>query len=340
MKKLYFLTFSFLCSNALAFDRSILSDLKFIDEKINRNNVKIYRVLEPDTFSSVVKRHAKRSTKTFNENANAIRLLNPQIQNINKLVVGQLIYLPTTVSTRDIASSPKNISKSIPLYETKENEHWNIGVNYGSKYLNLSQSGVLGKAKIGAIIPKSINLYSKYHNGNYSFGINYDSYTLKYKANGVSESQDFNSFNFIFGYKSLVTGFEFSEEPLFKNDNGTIVYSKLLIKKFKLGFAKEWDFDSKKPTSLEFSSIFDYQFEGDSSDKDIEFSKTSGYGLKLRTTLRRELYRKQSYQVFVVWPAFMNYQENSTTLKWNTTSGESKSTQWEVGTQLGIEIKF
>jgi hypothetical protein len=340
MKKLYFLTFSFLCSNALAFDRSILSDLKFIDEKIYRNNIETYRVLESDTFSSVVKRHTKRSTKTFNENANAIRLHNPQIQNINKLVVGQLIYLPTTVSTRDIASSPKDQIKVTDSPRAEESQYWNIGFNYGSKYLNLSQTGVLGKADLGAIVPKSINLYSQYHNGDYSFGVSYQSYALKYKANGVTESQDFNSFNLLFGYKSLVTGFEFSEEPLFKNDNGTIIYSKYLTKKFKLGFIKEWNFKSRKPTSLELSSILDYQFEGDSSDKDIEISKTSGYGVKINTTLKRELYRKPSYQVFVVWPTFMNYQENSSTINWGASSGESKSTKWEVGTQLGIEIKF
>jgi hypothetical protein len=224
--------------------------------------------------------------------------------------------------------------------EVQESQYWNIGFNYGSKYLNLSLTGVLGKADIGAIVPKSINLYSHYHNGDYSFGVNYESYALKYKANGVSESQDFNSFNFLFGYKSLITGFEFSEEPLFKNDNGTIIYSKYLTKKFKLGFIKEWNFESRKPTSLELSSILDYQFEGDSSDKDIEVSKTSGYGVKINTTLKRELYSKPSYQVFVVWPTFMNYQENSSTINWGASSGESKSTQWEVGTQLGIEIKF
>jgi hypothetical protein len=69
-------------------------------------------------------------------------------------------------------------------------------------------------------------------------------------------------------------------------------------------------------------------------------SKTSGYGVKINTTLKRELYSKPSYQVFVVWPTFMNYQENSSTINWGASSGESKSTQWEVGTQLGIEIKF
>ena len=110
--------------------------------------------------------------------------------------------------------------------EVQESQYWNIGFNYGSKYLNLSQTGVLGKADIGAIVPKSINLYSHYQNGDYSFGVNYESYALKYKANGVSESQDFNSFNLLFGYRELVADFEFSEEPLFKDDNGTIIYSK------------------------------------------------------------------------------------------------------------------
>ena len=201
-----------------ALSNEVLKDIKFADEKVGGDRVETYRVLDSDTFSSIVEEHTKKSTSTFNENANFIRNLNPQIININKLTVGQLVYLPK-VDEKKIARIQENTKK------------WSVGASYGSSYFNLLQRGVLGNSNIRVNTASSLNLYSQYSNENYKLRIDYESYKLNYKANGSEKSDSLNNFGLSFRYKSFVTNILASEELLFKNNNFSLNSVNHIMKK-------------------------------------------------------------------------------------------------------------
>jgi len=89
------------------------------------NSRKTYVVAKGDTFSGIAKKH--------NMTISALQGLNPQIDNINRIYIGQTIYVSSNSSSTTPGSSSSSSSSS---WETKANSIITSAKSYlGAKYL-------------------------------------------------------------------------------------------------------------------------------------------------------------------------------------------------------------
>lgn len=163
---------------------------------------------------------------------------------------------------------------------------------------------------------------------------------LKYEGSGRSASKNYSSFDLYGSYKQFLAGLATSSKPLFKNNSGNISLSNLSVISLKLGYLSFWTIRSNKQTQLVFKGLLDYYLSGSSDNLDIKVSKVSGYLLSSSVALTREIIKNSKYQINLMWPLFFKYQSLKTNLNWAASDGEVSSTGLELGTQLGIEVRF
>jgi hypothetical protein len=213
-------------------------------------------------------------------------------------------------------------------------------MDYGVKYLSYDQSGVLGNAQVGTNLFNILNLSTRYKIGKYNAHFKFDTYELKYEASAISCSKKMNSFELVAGYKHFYSGISISDNPIFKNDSGTVLLSKISTLNLVIGYFTSWELPVKKKTDLAWESSFNYSLSASSDNVDIEISNVDSYSIDTSLRLSRELLSKKNYSINLVWPVYGTYTSLKSNLNWGASGGETKSSSWVVGTQLGAEVKF
>jgi len=303
----------------------------------------VYIVKNGDTLSKIVKDNTAAPPSLYGKNGRLAKVLslNPSIYNANYITVGQEIILATpivSIETRLKPAKAKTIEEKVSSINIQDS--WGLSLNYGLKYFTLDQSGVLGSVNFAVTVIDALSFSSTYQVDDFSINFDFNSYGLKYEVSGSSDSQKYSSFDLYGSYGNFLAGIGVSNMPIFKNESGNVTLSKLSLLGLKLGYLSLWTIKSKKLTQLKFRTIFDYYFNGSSDNLDIDVSQTSGYSLASSISLSKEIIKNSRYQLNLLWPIFLKYQNIETDLSWGTSDGEITSKGIELVTQLGVEISF
>jgi hypothetical protein len=198
----------------------------------------------------------------------------------------------------------------------------------------------MGSAEIAQTFTNLLEIYSRYEFAKFAFEADVKSYDFSFQSNTATESKRMNELNFIATYRWMLLGIAMQDAPLFKNSAGVIKLAKLTTTYLRLGIEKSWALPVIKKSNIKLTAFLGYPLGSSADNSDVEITSTSGLSFTTKFTLTRELLHKKNYSLHLTWPTFFNYQDQTTTLIWGTTSGSNKSTLWSAGTKLGVELQF
>lgn len=317
----------------------------------------IYTIKAGDTLSQIVEQNTSPPPPLYGSNGRIKQILaiNPQILNPNLIFVGDKIFLtkkkpniPLSPKVLEVAAAQQKenpqkvkLPKKILVQELQELEDsWTLSADYGAKFFSYKQSGILGNAQIGTNLFNIYNLSTKYKIGDYFAHFKFNTFEVQYVASGNSNAKRINSFELTGGYKHLYGGIAMAETPLFKNAAGVVLLSKLSKINLMMGYFTSWKLPVRKKTQLSWDSSLSYALSGRSNNVDIKVSSMNSYSVSSSLKLSRELLNNKNYCVNLIWPIYGAYSNLKSNLGWGTSTGSVKSSSWEMGTQLGVEIKL
>jgi len=198
----------------------------------------------------------------------------------------------------------------------------------------------MGSAEIAQTFTNLLEIYSRYEFAKFAFEADVKSYNFSVQSNTTTESERMNELNFMTAYRWMVLGVAMQDAPLFKNSAGIIKLARQTTTYLRLGAEQSWVLPVIKKSSIKLTAFLGYPLSSSANNSDIEITSTSGFSFATEFTLTKELLHKKEYSLSLIWPTFFNYQDQTTTLSWGTTSGSSKSTLWSASTKLGVELQF
>lgn len=280
-----------------------------------------------------------------------VKKLNPRILNLNIIYPNQKIYFtPATVaqSTQPIVEeesqmkiAPKvKVEKKRDVSESKQLEEWNISALYGAKYLSLSQSGALGKAEVGVLFLNNLKLNSEFNFDDWSLGFQFNSYKFKYQTLTAGDSQQMYAVNLYGSYGWLLGGFNIEQNPLFRNNNGSIEMTKMTLMSLSVGAKKDIELPTRKPTVLKLKGWLSYPLSASSDNAEIKLNSIKGYGLHGELELNRQIIARNEYSLHATWISQVGTQRVNQKVEWDTSVGQAKSNIVNASTSLGILFKF
>lgn len=143
----------------------------------------------------------------------------------------------------------------------------------------------------------------------------------------------------ILGYKKTKFLLSLEEMPIFKNDNGVVLSSKIKVLKVKIGHEYKRKLPASKRTYILIDALISYSIMGTPNNTDIQDVSMSGFDVGLTSTLSRQISTNQSFDIFAVMPLGVHYNQQKYKLIWGQT-GTTTTTLLSGIFSLGIELKF
>ncbi|MFP5387193.1 MAG: LysM peptidoglycan-binding domain-containing protein [Bacteriovoracia bacterium] len=329
-----------------------------------------YTVKRGDTLSHIVKRNYPYN-KLYGRRGKLAEVLqnNPHIKNPNLIFPNQKIhFVPVVViePTSSVADSIPVIvpEETTPIVETKPEvtpeavevskqgkesrkvselkgiEEWNISALYGAKYLSVSQTGALGKAEVGVLFLNDLKLNSEFIFEDWSFGFQIDSYKFKYEALSSGDSKQMYALNLYGSYKWFIGGINIEQNPLFRNNNGSIEMTKMTLMYLSLGLKQDFELPTRKPTTLKLKSWVNYPLSASSDNADIKLDSVKGFGVTGQAELNRQILAREEYSLHATWQTQLGIQKITQDVEWDVSKGEAKSSIVDASTAIGLLFKF
>lgn len=306
-----------------------------------------YIVRVGDTLSEIVQRETLPPPSLYGVNGRISQILqnNPQIKNPNTVYIGEKIDLRLKNSQSPTLMTEGAVKKNEKLIINKlnnnpiGNDKWRVGFFYGGRSFDHSQSGDLGKASVGLIPLNHLGLSSIYYYKKYKFSLNLETYSINLKASTSIIEERLSLIDLILGYKKTRFLLSLEEMPIFKNDNGVVLSSKMKVLKAKIGYEYKWKLPASKKTYISIDGIISYSIMATPSNTDIQDVSMFGFDIGLTSTLSRQIYTNQSFDIFAVMPIGVHYNQQKYKLTWGK-SGTTTTTLLSGIFSLGFEFNF
>lgn len=318
-----------------------------------------YIVKKGDTLSSILSKKFPKE-KVYGVGGSLARVLrvNSYIKNPDYIYPAQIINLQLDTELEqknqdDLANdfseqSPlmeqptvqQQASRSISQFTPVYDDSWNISLLYGAKYISVSQNGALGSAETGTIFLDNIQLNSDFYYNKWSFEALADSYTFKYQSLTRSASERMNSLMLLGGYEFFAVGFDVSQNPMFKNDNGDVQVTKLNTLDAIIGLKLKYKLEAQKNTQLNFKILAGYPISASTESSNIKVSNIKGYSILGQAQLNRHLLDFKDSTLNVVWSNQLKYKSINHNVEWGLTKGNVNSDLTDFSTLLGLQLMF
>ncbi|HXH31336.1 MAG TPA: hypothetical protein VNJ01_11030 [Bacteriovoracaceae bacterium] len=314
-----------------------------------------YIVKRGDTFSQIVKRKFP-SHKLYGPNGkiNQVITQNLQIKNPNRIYPKQVINFIDAVSSSVVIPLAKAESRqSIPEEKKSELpstnrrvsflpglEEWNISGLMGAKYLSVSQTGALGSISFGALFLNDFKLNSEFIFENWSAWLQFDSYKFKYKSLRTGDSQQMYTLDFGIAHKWMMAGIGFEQNPLIRNNAGTIEMTRQSSMYLSLGAKKDIELPTRRPTAVRLKCWLHYPLSSATDNAQVKLSSVSGFGASGQVAIEREIFSKEIYSLHATWITDVGYQQLSQVVEWDNSEGKLDSTIINASSALGLLFKF
>jgi hypothetical protein len=300
-----------------------------------------YKVKKGETISSIIYNHFPQ-LKIYGKNGLLFKTLkmNPQLKNPNEIFKDQIIFLPfevvTPKSTINTKAKPKDKVMSKILFE----EGLYLSLIYGAHFQSMSQTGVLGRGNLGTLFFNHFSFLSEIILKDYTLETHLQSYDFKFESQSNNDSSKIYGLSLIGSYKNISAGFDFNQQPIFKNDNGNLYLNTLSIASASLGVKGNLELKSRKKTILQFSSNILYPVTISSGEPDISFENISGYGINLNLNYKKQLFFTPNYELYLNWINQVSHRNYQFDADWDTSVGEVKANYTDMIFLLGLSLSF
>ncbi len=262
-----------------------------------------------------------------------------EVEEVSKPVASVVEVKPKVIPDKtELSPLPKEKSRRVS--ETLGLEEWNISALYGAKYLSVSQSGALGKAEVGVMFLNALKLNSEFLFDDWSFGFQLESYKFKYETLTSGDAKSMYSLNLYGSYKWFLGGLNIEQNPLFRNNSGSIEMTKMSLMYLSLGAKKDIELPTRKPTVLKLKGWVNYPFSSSSDNADIKLDSIKGFGVIGQAELNRQIIAKEDYSLHATWMTQLGFKKITQDVEWDVSKGEAKSNILDASTALGLLFKF
>lgn len=263
-----------------------------------------------------------------------------------KVVKNKAVKKGVAIPKRIVKAASKKTKEVQPIRQKKPSRglsfipglnEWKTSVIYGGKYLSLEQSGsLLNAADVDVTFFNQFALKTDFIFENWEAWINLSTYKFKYATLDQDDESSFNSFEVGGAYKWLVASIESEENPLFKNNSGDVLMSKMNIISLGVGAQKSFELPSLSPTFLKLRGLVQYPFQSGTNDTQIKIDSFSGFGVRADAALTREIFAKVNYSLLLTWTVDASYKKFSTELEWGGDRGDADSSIMSFSSGLGL----
>lgn len=302
-----------------------------------------YLVREGDTLSEVVKVHFPDSRIYGNSGKiKDVLKLNPNLRNPDLILPNDKILLEKTriSASEDEEYAPSSSSSVVGEVEVDDSE-WLTTLYYGARYTQFSQSGSLAGADLGVLLLNEVTFRTEYRQKDWSWGLGLNTYRFEYSQSTVgSGSERLRHLDLFLAKKWLIAGVGVMEQPIFRNNLGSVEMGRQTFSYMKIGYRKSHSLTPFKSTNLNFKALLMFPFKFSSSNEDIETESASSIGMEAEVELERELYLNESYSLYLTWLTGINYLKISEEVKWADQTGSVDIDSYGVSSSFGLRVKF
>ncbi|MFP5387374.1 MAG: LysM peptidoglycan-binding domain-containing protein [Bacteriovoracia bacterium] len=302
-----------------------------------------YLVRGGDTLSEVVKVHFPGSRIYGNSGKiKDVLKLNPNLKNPDLILPNDKILLEKTriSASEDEEYAPSSSPSVVGEVEVDDSE-WLTTLYYGARYTQFSQSGSLAGADLGVLLINEITFRTEYRQKDWSWGVGLNTYRFKYSESEVgSGSERLTHLNLYLAKKWFIVGLGVMEQPIFRNNLGSIEMDRQMFSYMKIGYLQKHSLTPFKNTNLNLKALFMFPLTFSSPNEDIDIGSASSIGLEGEIELERELYLNESYSLYLTWLTGLNYLKISEEVKWADQSGSVDINSYGIASSLGLRLKF
>lgn len=307
-----------------------------------------YIVRDGDTLSEVIQaRFPNESIYGDTGKLQALMKLNPHLENPDLIFPNDRILLEeshvTIIEDKGTAPASKSPSSTLDQNVASEtdNSDWITSLYYGVRYTKFSQDGNLTGADVGVLLLNEITFNTEYHQNDSTWGLGLNTYSFKYSdSTQRSGSERLANLRLYLAVKWFVAGIGVMEQPIFRNNLGSIELDKQTLTYLKLGYLHRVPLTQLRNTNLKLTANILLPFDHSSSNQDIDITSASSFGFKSEVELERELYFNEWHTLYLTWLTSFNYLTISEDVKWGTQEGSVDIETYGMASSIGLRLKF
>jgi hypothetical protein len=310
----------------------------------------LYQVKKGETLSEILQRQYP-TKRLYGKHGNVLQVLamNPELINPNKIIPGQILILnkPTNEegffqenSSRE--ELKRNIGSDVDSLkpQTQEavlNESWANTLTVGTKFLSVSQRGLLNKANVGELVFNHLRFNSIFKIQEWSGELYAETFRFQSKFINPSSTQ-LHAFKLEVVYSWLTGGIHFDQTPLFNNSTSGIELIKQTTIYLLIGAKKE--FNLSNDSVLKLSGLLHFPQVSTTNNHNFSIESIKGNRMSAIAVLKKRIFEERSYSAYLTWINDLSYQHLKQDIESASKRGQVTSTIIGFSSGFGIDLNF
>lgn len=311
-------------------------------------------LVKPDESLSQIADRLYPNQKTYGPGGmvEQILKLNPQIKNPDDIYLFKKIIIPDLPKqqTLKVESAPVLApevprQKPVKILPKKKNirilrkiiptPSMNLGLNYGSRFISISQSGELGNAKIGSVFFNNLGFHIDYRRKSAGVRFEYSQYLFTNR-----DTTTLHQFELFGAYHGFLLGGSIIDSVVFKTQNQDIDFAKAREFNITLGGTKDVLMNHGLGARIRLNGGFNYPFFADSKSSGVTIKETSGFGVFGELTYLRPLAPIKKIPIDLNLSTRSRYSRLNQNIRWNETNSSAERTILDALFSIGFSAKF